>query len=854
MTLGLLAAALPWPSFAQSRTIAAEISAGSNMSCARTRDDAVLCWGSIKDPALTNATGDLFELAPVPIVGWEQGIRHVVAGSRTACASTADGRVSCRGDNEYGETGTAGPEFRALPIAVETLGSQVSGIDFRSFIACAVTASAEVACWGAGNDYVFAPVNEFQETLPFTRPPTLIPGFSGSVAEVAMGRHACARMWDGSVECWGDPTNDVLRLWLDAQLGWKGGPLVVPRIGQGNRALAVGQDHACVITLGHGVKCWGQNLYGQAGHPDRFSDTRETFLVEGIGDTPVEIGAGANHTCVRTLSGVVKCWGENVYGQLGNGTNVDSFEPVTVVGLPGRVVALSVGAHHNCVLLDNAPPHCWGNNPDGRLGNGSRSLLVGGQSPRPVLGFGAPEVRVPGAPQIGEAVAGNGMAHVSFSAPIDDGGSPITHYTAVSSPGGRNGKCRSSPCIVRGLDNWRTYSFTVHASNALGAGQASAATNIVRATPVSNQEPVSEVVQIAAGFYHTCARTAVGGVHCWGDNRFGQLGDGTLENRASAANVEGLGSGVDWLDAEGYHTCAVLGDGSIKCWGWNENGRLGTDSLVSSAVPVDVVGLAGAAKQVALGGGHSCALLANEEVQCWGYGPQVGEGGVQDRWTPTRVLGPGSGVTRLFASDRHTCSLDQVGETLCWGFNGDGQIGDGTTVNRLLPQGQVGLGSVKSMGLGWFFSCAVDMTGTASCWGANYFGQLGDGSLEQRQEPTAVVGISGRVQRVAGGYGHACAVVDTGDVQCWGNNSDGALGDGTRVSRASPAQVHDLGGMVVDLSLGGDHACALMAFGGVTCWGRNQSGQLGEGTTITAMLPQSLLAPARVIFVGDFEG
>jgi WD40 repeat protein len=364
--------------------------------------------------------------------------------------------------------------------------------------------------------------------------------------------------------------------------------------------------------------------------------------------------------------------------------------------------------------------------------------------------------------------------------------------------------------------------------------------NTPEPTPSYSLKPSGIATVIAAGQNHTCAITEPGGVKCWGENDFGQLGDGTTTNRNSPVDVSGLTGGIAAISAGRAHTCALTAGGGVKCWGENEHGELGNSSTVDSAVPVDVNGLTGGATAIAAGDDHTCAVTTSGGVKCWGVNEsgQLGDGTTTNSSTPVDVTEIIDAVKNVVAGGSHTCALTVPGGVLCWGNNEHGQLGDGKGVkNRSVPADVVGLKEgVSSLSANGGHTCALMTNSGVKCWGDNNHGQLGDGTTANRFVPVDLLQLGRGISAVSVGSNHTCALTG-GAVKCWGWNYYGQLGDGTKASRNNPETVGGIPTDVGALAAGGGHTCALTGRGGVLCWGRNSSGQLGDGTTFDSNLP-----------------
>ncbi|HEY5379156.1 MAG TPA: Ig-like domain repeat protein [Pseudolabrys sp.] len=350
-------------------------------------------------------------------------------------------------------------------------------------------------------------------------------------------------------------------------------------------------------------------------------------------------------------------------------------------------------------------------------------------------------------------------------------------------------------------------------------------------------------ISISTGGYHSCALTSAGGVQCWGSNARGQLGDGTLVDHFTPADVPGLTSGVIAIAAGDAHTCALTSAGGVKCWGYNSNGQLGdgTADYDSHPDPGDVSGLTSGVIAITAGYDSTCALTSAGGIKCWGHNEygQLGDGTTLQRFTPVDVNGMTSGVSAIASSsaaDGHMCALTNLGGAKCWGDNAYGALGDGTTTPRYTPVDVVGLSSgVKSIAAGYWQSCAVTSAGGAKCWGYNGVGELGIGITDYGPHPVPgdVSGLTSGVAAIAAGIHFTCALTTIGGVKCWGYNHDGELGNASATDQNAPVDVSGLTSGASAIVVGGyydPHACALTITGAAKCWGSNGGGELGDGT------------------------
>jgi alpha-tubulin suppressor-like RCC1 family protein len=358
---------------------------------------------------------------------------------------------------------------------------------------------------------------------------------------------------------------------------------------------------------------------------------------------------------------------------------------------------------------------------------------------------------------------------------------------------------------------------------------------------------------LAAGQRFTCGLAGLAGpVWCWGANESGQLGNGNTADSRVPVQISN-GSIFHTIGAAPNFACAIAGDvdtpGPIWCWGANESGQLGNGTITSSSVPVRIATSA-TFGDLDVGPHFVCALTAlSGPVWCWGANEsgQLGNGTTTGSSVPVRISSTLSFNT-LAAGANFACgivgNLDKDGPVWCWGANESGQLGNGTTTSSSVPVRIASSLTFSSLAAGPNFVCGlvgrVDQPGRVWCWGANASGQLGNGTTANSSVPVAI--SSGLLfGDVAVGPNFACAYAgDAGQVWCWGANESGQLGNGTTTGSSVPVATAS-GAPIGDINAGRHFACGFTGTSGpVWCWGANESGQLGNGTTTASSVPVAI--------------
>ncbi len=348
-----------------------------------------------------------------------------------------------------------------------------------------------------------------------------------------------------------------------------------------------------------------------------------------------------------------------------------------------------------------------------------------------------------------------------------------------------------------------------------------------------------DAMRIGTGWNHSLAVVLSGNLSTWGSNGLGELGLGDRDNRTVASPVMARASPWRVVTGGSRHSCGILRDGTLWCWGVNVHGQLGLGDTMERLTPTRV-GTDSDWSEIQCGGLHSCGIRVDGSLWCWGANAagQLGLGmTTTDQPTPRRV-GSFTDWRRLAAKARFNCALRMDESLWCWGDNSDGQLGTGDAMDRNAPAQLPGSHRWTFVRNGPLHTCAITTTGELHCWGNNDTGQLGTGTMMGSRTPVRV-GTDSDWTVVAGGFNHTCGVRSGGAMFCWGLNTVGQLGLGTTELHSTPTPVN-AGTAYAEVLTGMQHTCAQTLTGGVQCWGDNTWGQVGDATNTQRRVPTSV--------------
>lgn len=698
---------------------------------------------------------------------------QIAAGVDFTCAILDDSSLKCWGNNQYGQLGLGNTDD--VGRAASDMGENLQSVDlgtgrYATYVslgkdhACALLDNSTVKCWGRNSGGLLGLGNTDSKGFePNTMGDNLLAinlgtGRTARQVEVA-NNHTCVILDNSTVKCWGDGQNGALATGGVDDLG--AGPndlgdfLDAIDLGTGRTAMhiSMGLSSTCALLDNSDIKCWGNNSSGELGLGDEnnrgdqsgeMGDTLDAISL-GTGLKALKIASGNSHQCAIVNNSALKCWGVGSAGQLGQGnSNTSGDAPDEMgdnlktvdLGFTGRLVRqVDAGAEFACAITGESTVKCWGDNSKGQVGIGSAEAFLGDDTD---------EMRG----DLNSVDLGTGR----FARNISVGG--------------------EFACAVLDTSDVKCWGFNDQGqlgqgnTDSIGAG----------ATDMSTLNAIdlngSKTSRIVAGTKHACATLSDSSIKCWGDGTSGQLGDGNYSSLGDEGSEMGgnlssiilggnnLGTNQS-LAASESHSCAILGDSTVKCWGDGGFGKLGQESDTNSPDPNALtainLGTNLKARVIETSKDNSCAILNDSTVKCWGLG-SVGVGGqgdtndigaeastMGDNLNPID-LGTAKTSYQLSMGDTFACSLLDDSSIKCWGTAGDGEFGEGDG--------------------------AASVAGTGS-------GQMGDALA------TIDLGTNRFATQVSCGSEYVCALLDDSQVKCWGKNANAQLGIGDQNTRGN---------------------------------------------------------------------
>lgn len=592
------------------------VTAGRTHTCAVKSSGRLFCWGEGRNGALGNDS-DSNSLVPVQESTAATDWIMVSAGNDHTCAVKSNGRLFCWGDGRNGVHSDDSDSDSLVPVQERTAASDWEKVSVGVYHTCAIKTDGRLFCWGYNHSGELGDNSTLDSPVPVQESTA-----STDWDEVSVRRNTYAVKKDGRLFCWGFHTSHTLGTYSSSD-----SPVPIQESTGASdwSQISVGDWHSCAVKTGGQIFCWGSGESGELGNNATTGSLVPVQEYTAAYDW-IQVSVGGLHTCALKNNGKIFCWGEDD----GSGSVEPNNSVPTLVNTAAYDwVQVSAGSYYTCALNGDGKIFCWGDNSGGVFGNNTTtSSLV------PVQG----------------ALAATEWAEVETS------GGFVT--CAIDTDGRLFCWGNSSDIVLEGTDSVSSILLPVE--------EATSATNWVHVS-----------IGVSLGRIHVCGLKADGALFCWGTNTLGELGNDSRS--LSRVPVQEGTLATDWaqVSAGGDDTYAVKTDGRLFCWGNNLYGEFGNGSLEDSSVPVQISTEGEDWVEVSASGAHTCALKTDGRLFCWGnnhYG-ELGNGSLESSSVPVQESTEGEDWVEVSARSGHTCALKTDGRLFCWGDNSYGQLG-----------------------------------------------------------------------------------------------------------------------------------------------------------------------------------
>ena len=731
-----------------------------------------------------------------------QALAQIATGTNHTLAIQSGGTVWAWGYNYYGQLGDGTTTERTAAVEVQTTTGSLANITDISAGAnhsLAVDSSGNLWAWGynANGQLGNGTTTNSSKAVQVQ---TASGNLTGIIAAAAGDNFSVALRNDGTVWTVGLNSNGQLgngnttQQTKAVQVLNTAGTAALSNI----VAIAAGGTHTMALDSSGNVWTWGNNSNGQLGLGTTTQETtaQQVTSISGIG----QIAAGASHSLAMPVQGAaVYAWGYNANGQLGNNTNTQENSPITMIGV-SNAKTLAAGASHSVILENDGTVWTVGHNYLGELGIGTtvdQHEAVQVPNVSGILAIAARADRTLMYTNVG-TILGVGD---DFYSGLGDGNigyqlSPTTvsAFTGVTSVSSADDGYHS--LVVK--SDGTIWAAGYNNDGQLGNNNLVNSNTFAQVTTSSGY--LTGITAAAAGAYHSLALASNNTVWGWGYEAYGQVGNGVATSYvlqpAQVVNSSGTLTGITFVSAGEYHSLALRNDGTVWAWGYNAFGQLGNNTTTNSNKAVEVLNSSGTPLSnivaIAAGENHSLAVDSSGNLWAWGYNAegQLGDGTTTNHLEAEQINLSGTTVTQVAGGGFYSLAITSTGTVLAWGANSYGELGDGTTTNRLTPVAVQNLTSVASISAGQYHSLATETNGTVWTWGYNNCGELGNGTfdLNNHSSPAQISGTtatSGANAGSAGGY-HTLLINSSGVLTTWANGMYGQLGDSQFGYAASP--------------------------------------------------------------------
>ena len=881
---------IDWSFLAKDETII-KITTGYFHTAAITSKGRIFTWGWNDFGQLGDGT-TTSRYTPTEItinfnLNAEETVIEIISGYYHTVAITSEGRVFTWGYNAYGQLGDGTTTSRYTPTEITSnfnlnAGETVIAITVGMFHTATITSEGRVFTWGSNGHGQLGDGTITNRNTPTEITSNFYLDAGETVMEITAGDyHTAAITSKGRVFTWGynpngqlgdeTTTERYIPTEITSNFNLNAGEIVIE--------ITAGYGHTAAITSEGRVFTWGNNIYGQLGDGTTTSRYTLTEITNNfnlnIGETVIELTAGMFHTATITSEGRIFTWGYNEYGQLGDGTTTNRYAPTEITSnfsfnAGETVIENTAGQYHTAAITSQGRIFTWGYNHNGQLGDGTindkytpteiTSNFTFDETLTKVEVEDNVDYDTPGIYTVTVKLVDESLNETSqtFNVIVEDTTAPTFSveigYLELGDPIAEELR-QYIYDIYDNFDENPHVDINETYINHYILGEYIA---IITVTDLAGNATIKTMV------VHIIDTTAP---------TFDGIADQTIET--------GDYIDIDWsilakdetiiqISAGYAHTAAITSEGRIFTWGFNRSGQLGDGTATDRYTPIEITSYfdlnAGETIiEISAGEHHTAAITSEGRVFTWGNNcnKQLGDGTTTDRYTPTEItsyfnLNAGETIIGIAAGIFNTAAITSEGRVFTWGYNGHGQLGDGTTISRDTPAEitsnfNLNTGeTIIEITAGQYHTAAITSEGRIFTWGSNGYGQLGDGTIINRETPTEItsnfnLNESETVIEITAGNYHTAIITSEGRAFTWGRNENGQLGDGTSNTDAHPMPTEITSNFILNaeeivLTITAEyyHTAAITSQGRVFTWGYNISGQLGDGTTTDRYTPTEI--------------
>ena len=768
-----------------------QVSIGYSYTIAIKDDGTLWAWGKNSIGQLGNGT-TIQQLTPIQISAATDWIQVSASAGNFTLALKNNGVIYAWGNNGNGQLGDGTTINKTTPTIISGINTAIQiSVGFDHSLA--LLSDGTVKAWGKN---VYGQLGDGSTVDKWT--PITVPGINSVTQISAGGESSFALLSNGTIKAWGN--NDYGELG-DGTTTQSLAPVTVLGVNSVTQISAGGDNYALALLSDGSIKAWGNNRYGQLG--DGTTTNRTTFVVVSGISTATQIAAGGYHTLALLSDGTVKAWGDNRAGQLGDGTLINRLTPVTVSSITGGY-QINGGFVTSLALTTPFCPPPTNLTASVNGSNATATWTAGGAETTWDIYIAISLLDIPSS---NTAPSVSNQNSTTYSFHLATGTTYKVYVRAkCTSPSAWVGSSSLSADKVVISASRSSHTLMIKADGTLWAWGNNSYGSLGVGTQTTNDPPVqvgtdNDWAQVSGGNEFSIALKTNGTLWAWGNNFYGTWGDGNSGGNPNSHSYIPIQIGVatDWVkvSARSDHTVALKANGTLWTWGQNAHGQLGDGSLTNRATPMQI-GVATDWVDIYASSGNTFAIKSDGTLWAWGSNSvgQLGNGNTTDSKVPVNIpsvvnnIPSSSKWVQVSSGPGHTVAIKSDGSLWAWGDNSRGKLGIGT--DNGLSNIPVRVGQAfnwAKVAVGLFHSTAIKSDGSLWTWGENNYGSLGDGTQTNRNAPVLISSNNINWSNIATGADYNIATKTDGSLWAWGYNVYMELGDGTSIQRLSPVPI-----------------------------------------------------------------